>query len=305
MTPRAKLFLGLAVGGGVLAVMASSKKSSAAEAEPDDDVGPELPGGDLVQLPPLFNTPPAAGTQPAPPPVPLPIPPLPGDVIPPPVDFEDDDEREDLELTPIAPPFVPPPISNAPAPGPAPAPAPPVQPPVPLPPAIIPPEIVEQIPDIIPLPVINPPRPRPAPAPAPRPEPPPSPEPEEQPTVLPEDTAELLRIMLARESTADWKRKEPLLEQWQRARGLVVDGQFGPGNAAVMATETGLIPIVRFWPRGTFPEGPFVEDFRNVLRTEANSAEEPRRSQLLAAAEREHGQGFERNPRPITPTISI
>jgi len=295
MTPRAKLFLGLAAGGGLLAVMMSKKKEAQASEEEQPTPTPELPGlvrlPSLEQGPPIFPPPAAAPA----PPTALPIPPPPFEQMPPPIQFDDSDERDDLQ--PIAPPFVPPPISNQPAP----APAPPVQPPTPLPPAILPPELAREIPDLIPTPVVN--IPRPAPAPAPAPAPPPTQA--EQPSQIPDDTAELLRVMLARESTSDWKRSEPLLEAWQRARGVTPDGKFGPMNAELMATETGLIPIIRFWPKGTFPEGHFIEDFRNVLRAEAQSAEEPRRSQLLAAAEREKGQGFGRNPKPITPTISI
>ena len=128
--------------------------------------------------------------------------------------------------------------------------------------------------------------------------------PAEKPTNIPADTAELLRLMLARETTADWKRQEPALALWQRERGLTADKKFGPQSALTMAEETGLLPIVRFWPKGA-QKAQAVEDYQEDLLELASKAEEPRRSQLKAAAEREQGQGFGRNPAPITPTISI
>ena len=296
MTPRAKLFLGLAAGGAVVAIMASkSKKASAAEA-PEE----EAPG--LID----FTPPPAAGTSPAPSLPPEFVPPLPGEVMPPPIEIPEDDEREDVVLEPVAPPFVPAPIAPVtPPPGPPPV--------VELPPSIIPPEVVDVLPPgIIPTPIVNPPPapPRAAPPPefvpapvqpAPRPPPPAA----EQPSQIPDDTVEVLRVMLPKERTKNWKQAEPVLAEWQEARGLTGDGKFGPGTAFVMATETGLLPIVRFWPRGSIKEQGAVDDYRNVLLTEANSAEEPRKSQLLAAAEREQGQGFGRGQEAITPTISI
>lgn len=125
------------------------------------------------------------------------------------------------------------------------------------------------------------------------------------PTVLADDTAALLAVMLGRENTTDWKRKEPLLGVWQKSRGLVADKKFGPGSAAKLAEETGLLPIVRFWPRGAIREAGAVEDYQGVLLAMAASAEEPRAAQLVAAANRESGQGFGRHPDTISPVISI
>lgn len=134
--------------------------------------------------------------------------------------------------------------------------------------------------------------------------PPPPKAPAEKPTNIPADTAELLRLMLARETTGDWKRQEPALALWQRERDLTADKKFGPQSALTMAEETGLLPIVRFWPKGA-QKAQAVEDYQEDLLELASKAEEPRRSQLKAAAEREQGQGFGRNPIPITPTILI
>lgn len=127
----------------------------------------------------------------------------------------------------------------------------------------------------------------------------------EKPTQLPADTADLLRIMLADEKSANWKRRVPELAPWQAARGLKPDQEFGTKSALQMATETGLIPIVRFWPKGSFLEGKWLTDYRRALRTLAMQAEEPRAAQLVAAADRELGQGFGRGQQPISPIIEI
>lgn len=136
--------------------------------------------------------------------------------------------------------------------------------------------------------------------------PPPSPtmEQAEQPTELPADTAKLLQVMLALESTSNWKRVEPTLKPWQSKRGLVADGKFGPKSALRMGAETGLLPIVRFWTAGTSPESA-VPAYHDGLVALAQQAEEPRATQLYAAVEREQGQAFARNVVPVVPTISL
>lgn len=301
MKPRAKLVLVLAVAGGATALLVMRKRSAQAAALPEDSAPPSavtplpvqpFPVGDGFPVPA-----PSPGAS-----LPIPLPPLPGDLIGPPIQLPEEDEREDIVLVPVAPPFVPPPAQNV-APVPAPAPA------FPLPAPILPPELVNEIPGLIPTPVVGPGIPVVAPAPIvvqpPVIAPPIAAPPAEQPTVLEEDTAQLLGLMLGRESTSDWKRTEPLLKLWQGTRDLTADGKFGPGTALVMAQETGLLPIVRFWPQGSLIETGAVDNYREALFRIARTAEEPRRSQLMAAAEREQGQGFGRNPVPITPLISI
>lgn len=296
MNAKGKIALVAAVaGGGLLLLMSGSKKASAAEApslpELDEEdlelpeVEPALPEVP-VQLPDL-----GAGR-----PV---VPPIPG---PPPIV----DDEEDEELVVRSP--------GIPQPRPAPAPAPSLPRPQPPPPPVVDDEededeLVVRSPGIPqPRPPAPPPVfvPSPAPVPTrPRPAPAPSPVPEEQPTELADDTHRVLTVMLARESGKDWKRKEPLLKVWQQNRGLTADGAFGPGTATRMAEETGLLPIIRFWPKGSLKETGAVDEYHAALLEEAQEAEEPRRSQLFAAVEREKGQGFGRGQEAITPTIQI
>lgn len=123
-------------------------------------------------------------------------------------------------------------------------------------------------------------------------------------TSMPEDTAELLSVMLAVEQAPNWKRKEPLLAPWQRDRGLVADQMFGQKSALAMAEETGLLPIVRYWPTGTYRDGRWLDDYRAKLLAIAETAEEPRASQLREAAKREQGQGWA-PVQPITKWIDF
>lgn len=127
----------------------------------------------------------------------------------------------------------------------------------------------------------------------------------QSPTVIPEDTLAILSIMLAAEATPDWKVKLEELKPWQKSRGLKPDGLYGVKSATKMAEETGLLPIIRFWPSGTTRTSGVIEDYKAALLDEASSAEQPRKSQLKAAVDREQGQGFDRVKKPISPTIAL
>lgn len=156
---------------------------------------------------------------------------------------------------PSSPPFVPPMPQQAPA--------------APLPPAI------EKLPEVQPAP--------PVPVSAP---------PAEQSSLVPEDTARLVAALLADEASSGWKKISPAVTAWQKSRGLKQDGQFGPKSALTVAAEIGTVPIVRYWPKGSFPEGRWLSDYQAALQALATSAPEPRSTQLRISAQREAGQGF-------------
>lgn len=126
----------------------------------------------------------------------------------------------------------------------------------------------------------------PTPAPAPIPVPTPA-----AAASVPADTAVLVRALLADEATATWKRKSAAVQAWQKSRGLKQDGEFGPKSAITVAQEIGTVPIVRYWPTGA-QQVKAVRDYQAALLALANSAPEPRASQLRIAAQREQGQGF-------------
>lgn len=125
-----------------------------------------------------------------------------------------------------------------------------------------------------------------------------------EPSPLAPATLAMVRALLAKERDPKWKSlQEPLVAAWQRSRGLPDDGKYGPGSALHLAEETGLLPIVRAWPKGTWPEKA-VPDFRAKLLALANVAESPRREHLMAAAEREQGQAFGTPPKPVVVHIT-
>lgn len=125
-------------------------------------------------------------------------------------------------------------------------------------------------------------------------------------TSAPADTIATVTAMLAQEASPSWRKMpEPTLVTWQKNRGLGSDGKFGTGSALAMAKEIGTLPIIRAWPSGSYKEGAWLGNYQSSLRTLAASAPEPRKSQLMAAAEREQGQGWGTPETPIVSQIHL
>lgn len=272
---------GAGLGLALMFMAGGSKNANAAPAVPDDDEDDEEPiqgpvpdgqeagdlddvvndAGDILDNLPIPQVPPPVVVQPQPVSPPPFVGPLPGESGPP------------LKL---------------------PIPAPRPKPAKPRPPVVLPdlPDLSDlpELPDVedilVPAPITLPPPGEVTPAPP--------------PDDIDPVTLAMLRYLLAREHDADWKELDiPVVRDWQRHEGLVVDGKFGPTGALHLAEQTGLLPIIRAWPRGTFPEK-HLPEFRNKLRAVAAEAEEPRRTHLLAATEREKGQAFGTPPKPVT-----
>lgn len=306
MTPAGKTALGLLAAAGVVTlVIAGSSKTASASSSKAPDIKPPL-------LPPLQGN--------------LPIPPSGGVVMVP----DDADDHPDPGSTPIiAPPsggpialpgggsFDPttgqgtlpngqpvqlPPLGTLPAGG-----APPAGPAQPLP-GVVPTAPLPAIPGLPPLPpqVANlPPLSGAGPGPINLP-PVAVPGNPSQPTSAPADTIAAVTAMLAQEASPKWRKMpEPTLVTWQANRGRSKDGKFGTGDALVMAQEIGTLPIIRAWPKASFPEGKWLPEYRAALTQIAQTAPEPRRSQLLAAAEREKGQGWGTPEKPILSQIHL
>jgi hypothetical protein len=125
------------------------------------------------------------------------------------------------------------------------------------------------------------------------------------PSPVPQDTARLVGRLLAEEATGKWKHKDAETGVWQKSRGLKGDGELGPGTALKMAQEIGAVPIVRYWPKGSYKEGKWLREYQQALLTLAASAPEPRASQLRVAADRERGQGFGSQQLPIGVRIEL
>jgi hypothetical protein len=130
--------------------------------------------------------------------------------------------------------------------------------------------------------------------------------PAEVTTSAPADTVALVTKMLAQEANPHWRIiPEPLLVAWQKARGLTADGDFGTGTALKLAQEIGTIPIIRGWPKGSTPGDGKMTNYQASLQQIANSAPEPRASQLRASAAREAGQGYGTPEKPILHLITL
>lgn len=212
-------------------------------------------------LPPAQSSaPPAPIVLPSAPPVAPPIVPLPP-IVPqnPPV----------VPVPPVLP--APPNVTNQP-----PQVLPPVVGPVPVPPGPVPLPPVQTVP----LPPIVAPAPSQAP-----PAPPAS-------TPVSADTAAMVDTLLKAEGTAGWNRVEPIVQAWQKPRGLKADGLFGPKTALMVAQEFGTVPIVRVWPAGS-TKAKVLQSYRASLQELANGAtDQTRAAQLRVSAQREQGQGF-------------
>lgn len=143
------------------------------------------------------------------------------------------------------------------------------------------------------------------PGPAPTPAEPPA-SPAEQASTIPADTLTTVTAMLAQEHSPHWRViPEPTLKTWQAARGLTADGDYGTGTALSMGKEVGTLPIIRGWPKGSYLGDGKLAAYQAALRTLAASAPEPRKSQLIAAAAREQGQGYGTPEKPIATLITL
>ncbi len=280
MTSGGKILLGLlAIGGITLAVFHSGEAHA-------DELPPPNPPPDPNPLP-SFPTIPPAGT-----PIPLPgggsvpVPTIPGVNTP------------GAQPQPVPPLVVPLPASASPFPA---VPSPGTQIPIPgggsVPVPVIPGLNAPGVATLPPLVV--------TPGPAPAPSAPPA-SPAELPGSAPADTLALVTQMLTQEQNPHWRiSPNAQLKPWQASRGRAVDGNFGTGDALAMAKEIGTIPIIRAWPKGSFPGDGKLDTYRASLQQIANSAPEPRASQLRASAARETGQGYGTPEQPILHLITI
>jgi hypothetical protein len=70
---------------------------------------------------------------------------------------------------------------------------------------------------------------------------------EVEPDADPRGSIALARILVAEESSPNWKRVHPDVIAWQKRNGLGSDGKFGPKSALFMAQDVGILPLVRYW----------------------------------------------------------
>jgi len=121
------------------------------------------------------------------------------------------------------------------------------------------------------------------------------------PAEVPRDTAQLVAYLLGREAQKNWKSVEPRVAAWQRqhtdlnGQPLKDDGMFGPMTALALAYESGTVPVVRYWPKGS-QSHVAIPEYKSVLYELADEADSDgdtgRAAQLRASAQRERGQGY-------------
>jgi len=125
-------------------------------------------------------------------------------------------------------------------------------------------------------------------------------------------TLEMVSALLAAESHPGWKQQLGVVRNYQRAKGLVIDGKYGPKTALRLAVDgVGTIPIVRFWPTasGVNPQAA-VDSYRDGLLEVAKASQGTHAQLLRASAARETGQGFgppqgSNGKMSITPTFQL
>lgn len=309
MSPGAKVFLtlagvGVVIGGIVVFSTKKAKASPLPAAQPDEpseppdvvvppsDAPEELqPSGAVPPFVPAFPqftptpTGPAVltpGPGPTAPPVLSPPPVSPGPTPPPIVTIP-------TPVGPIpVPPLIPTPLGTIPVPDVlAQQPAgsqPPAPATVPLPPIVPTPLGPVPVPPILTAPTPSSPVPAPVPVPTPVVTAP--------VTTVSAETAAMVQALLLAEQKKGWNTISAQVKAWQKSRGLVEDGMYGPKSALTVAAELGTVPIVRFWPKGSV-KATALNDYRVKLFELASKATDPARAdQLRFAAEREKAQSF-------------
>lgn len=182
----------------------------------------------------------------------------------------------------------------------------------PTPPVAVPlPPIVDTQPKVVPVPPVIPDQGAPVPPvtlPAPQPSAPPltvplprivpsssQPAPPQAPpeaTAVHADTAAMVNALLLAEGERGWNRAEPTVQAWQKPRGLVVDGLFGPKTALAVAEEFGTVPIIRVWPKNS-QKSKALQDYRAALvELASHTTDDTRAKQLRVSAQREQAQGY-------------
>jgi hypothetical protein len=95
------------------------------------------------------------------------------------------------------------------------------------------------------------------------------------------------------ERATGWKRPFESVAAWQTHFGRVVDSKFGPNDGLFLATLTGNVPVVRYWPAkdGTNPKAA-LNSYKAGLSQIAAAKTGVHAAELRASIARERGQSF-------------
>ncbi len=89
---------------------------------------------------------------------------------------------------------------------------------------------------------------------------------ETSPALDPDGTVALARTLLARETLPSWKDDmQEDVKEWQKGVGIEDDGKFGLGSIGRMAEEVGILPLVRYWPKGTTSKKDAEQRYDSVI----------------------------------------
>lgn len=132
---------------------------------------------------------------------------------------------------------------------------------------------------------------------------------EVSPSIDTNGTVALAAKMINAESSKGWKTAlSSDIKSWQSRKGLTADGKFGPKSALAMATEVGILPLIRYWASTGGSQSQQLAAFRTALGALASSfyAKNPAQSiALRSSQDYEQGQGYSTAPAAVSATKRV
>ena len=129
---------------------------------------------------------------------------------------------------------------------------------------------------------------------------------EQHPAVDTYGTIALAAKMIDRETGAGWKTAlKPEITAWQKTTGLTADGLFGVKSETRMATEVGILPLVRYWPANSI-KATTLAAYKAALEALAQTLDatnHPHAVGLRSSAAFELGQAYTGTPAAISPSL--
>jgi hypothetical protein len=120
----------------------------------------------------------------------------------------------------------------------------------------------------------------------------------------PNGTIAVARALIDVESQPGWKEAlQPLVANWQKKVGLSAEGKFGPASALKMGEEVGVLPLIRYYPKGSPTKASAVRAYQTKLYALADKLDAEGKHEhataIRASAEHETGQSWPAKPGPV------